>query len=273
VKPSYRYNQDWYTIKYGLAALHANEWVRRLDVTGRRRQRAGAFATGEEYEYLQRELNASIVEPPRAAAFATATGLAVAAFETLDALEGSRIRLRRQISKRRSAVLRDYLRDALLPATMVLLAGVTPRPDGRAEASAFVVIAGDRRRQLDGLRRAIGSKRADRDQLIAYVAALDRRDPRVDYNLACLYAFDSQEQLALDKLAESIRATPVGRRNGVAQRAVKDPVLTDIITNIGAGGNAEALRTWAEGGAHGANDDDPEAPRRPRRRRARRTGF
>jgi tetratricopeptide (TPR) repeat protein len=236
------YNQDWYAIKYSRAALDANDWARRRAELIKHRVRA-ELSSG--HLAPPSAMDAAAVESRRRTAFEQTTALALACFDTLALLR----RPETAISPRRRKLLSSYVEDAMLPAVLVLLAGVSDRPPVPVAPATF---DGDPER----VRTAVAARTADRGELVAYVEALPRRDPRVDYNLACLFADD--ERVARGLLYQCLAATPYLRRRGLAQRALKDPTLTEVLSRFTAADPLQELLDWVDDG--GDKDlDQPQA--------------
>jgi hypothetical protein len=211
----YAYNQDWYAIKYGLAAVHANHWVKA------RRENADRPDGSEPSQESLSE-----VERLRLYAFGVATETALTACETLQRLRAHPLsapivawQRSRVASPARRAQLAKYLYETMLPTTLVLLAGVTVASEGLQQFA-----------DLEGLVAALRQRAADPQALVDYVLRLPKRSARVDYNLGCYYAERRDRDQAREMLRASLVATPPSRRAGLAERAAHDPTLGIVLT-------------------------------------------
>lgn len=217
----YAFSQDWYAMKYGLAALNANHWVQM------RRQNADRVDGSEPSEKDLAE-----EKQLRASAFTDATETALVACETLQRLRVHPLRdpivawqRARAAGTARRGQLATYLSETMLPTALVLLAGVT--------------VTSERLQRFPDLRGLIALLRqgiADPEALVGYVEGLPRRSARVDYNLACYYAGRRDKDRARELLREGLLATPPARRSGLAERAAHDPTLEPVLPpNTAAG--------------------------------------
>lgn len=234
----YLFNQEWFAIKYSLAAVHANAQAG---------YRYWASARDDPSGGLRDPLTKEGGEPGedhRHAALAQTKDLVIACDRVLRRL-GPRswpmnqlLRLfPRHISARRRRVLVSYLDDAMLPSALVLLAGVCSKPSPDSPPVEYPT----RRAIID----ALNHDKVDPHGLIAFVERLPRRAPRVDYNIACLRGTEGNVGVARAALRRSLRATPFAHRPGLAARATRDPTLRPVVQEIADWGEAEALLAWA----------------------------
>lgn len=204
-----RYVLDWYAIKFSLAALNANDWIR----LRAKRSVAAEFGGDTEAEDVEWR---RIAEGQR-----QARQLALACVRTCRRLDARwwrhpviAVTRAHQASRARRTALRAYLADSMLPATLVLLAGTyagTRRAEGREELAELIA--------------ALGVADAEPTTFVGYVEALPTIQPRVQYNLACFYATNGEPERAEELLRASLERTPRGQRLGLAERAARDPTL------------------------------------------------
>lgn len=223
---SYRYIPDWYAIKYNLAAMNANEWVRLRNQAAAAQGMLPPPSPEASPSPQSGEVERSRVEERRSTAEEHAVELATTCAQTLYEL-GARWWRRPLIALRRTLVsgrmerrgLRIYLEDAMQPTTLVLLAGVS-RQD-IAEKRTLM--------SEHDLLLALRDRYLDRRTLVDYVEARPRHAPRVDYNLACLYAEWQDRDTARERLRVALARTPIRQRYGLAERAVRDPTLAGVV--------------------------------------------
>lgn len=218
-----RYVLDWYAINFSLAALDANEWIRLRDervLADARRPPSmlGPKDTAKRDRCISRERQRHLSAQRRARELSLAC---VRMLETLDApwwRLGVRVVRARKAGRGRRRALRTYLADTMLPAVLVLLAGVLEPPDGELPAPAG----------LHELRLELERPDVRSAALLSYVGPSERLAPRAQYNLACVYATWGRPKRARALLTASLAQTAPSRRHGLAHRAATDPTLRPV---------------------------------------------
>jgi len=228
--PRCRYVTDWYAVSFSLAALSANEWIRESTAGAERRALPRLRFTGAPGDAGPAAAAAPAASSRELTARDQAYALALACVEMLDRLEASRwlhplVALRRawMAGRARRRELRAYLADAMLPASLVLLAGVAEEPPEEQVVAEYATRA--------ELRAALRARSVSPLALVRFVECAPARPPRVDYNLACFYATRMDgDRHAQAMLRRSLERTPPSRRAGLAHRAATDPTLSSVVT-------------------------------------------
>jgi len=220
-----RYKPDWYRVKYSVAALHANTAAQLL---------ASAAVLGQSAE-AERTLAESRKESVKATGHAW--DLARTSAMTIRELEVGLLddprawwRRTRALSSPERAGLIAFLGKTMEPPAFVLLAGLlsSQEPSRMTDQPAI-----DHEALARTLDRAEPDSSLDPQVLISYVEKLQPREPRTDYNLACLYVSRGDLPKAAERLRQSIDSTPVQQRPRMIDRALKDPTLGMWQTEVG----------------------------------------
>lgn len=180
-------NADWYRVKYNLAALYAT-WSR----------------TGDK---KKREHRDSALQESRT--------LAIVALEQIVVRTGRGY-------GQGDPVLRSFLEESIVPAALLVYAGMHPDGEGPRRNPEGGTLAPEK------LLAALRGEGLSGEQAIAYVLARHSRQPRIAYNLACVYAGWGSEKAARTQLWRAIELSGSGAPR-LAQWALRDPALKGLL--------------------------------------------
>jgi tetratricopeptide (TPR) repeat protein len=206
-----RYNANWYRVKYSLALIYANR-AAGLAPTAAESSGIAEKARRHAKELLQTTVAA---RPELACRFWRHPITTVKRWW--------------KVSRAERKELETFLRDTTEPSALILYAARLQR-SGRAPARA----------SYREVRRELKLETPNPEIFVAYLSALDRRTPRVDYNLACLYVAWDRFDEAANSLRASVNRTPPLQQPRRIARALEDPTLAPLWDKE----PGKTLQTW-----------------------------
>lgn len=225
MKPPAKYKPDWYRAKYGIAAVYANaaaqERAAAAGVSGVEQERARSRASGRSTSAREH-----------------AQALAITCCRTILELQRSPFkdlrtwwRRTRSLSRPERRRLLEFLQDTMEPPALVLFAGMLGPPQSREVPvhQTLSLPTEHDAEQHEALLQVLESHDPDPRVLVSHVEQMSRKDPRANYNLACLYTSWGDTTSAVDRLRRSLSAMAEDQRARMIDRALeKDPTLSPI---------------------------------------------
>jgi tetratricopeptide (TPR) repeat protein len=184
-------NQDWYRLKFHMAALYANWATESEPVDPARMGQARDIARKLAVDAL--EMSAKIDQRRR----------------------GARGRLLQE-------TLKPFLDGTIVPSVLVLVASATAAAPPAAETSAGTLAT------EDDVVRALKDDTVEPSALIAFVESSPHRPPAMLLNLACYYARSYDLITAGKRLVSAVRETPRSQRKGLIEVSRRDPALAPL---------------------------------------------
>jgi hypothetical protein len=209
-------NPDWYRVRYNLATLHAN-WAADAEEGSADERVAKRAQAGSEARVLAIDLLTLLLDPP----------------------------------KRVSEELTKLLEGELLPATLILFAGnAGPRPEESGKAPRRRRASFRTKAENDPPREAL-LDRLQRGQLtpeaaLAYVEGLPDLDPRVRYDIACVYTQRNDLERATATLTKALEEASVEQRRRLASWGLSDASLAPLLKAKGHRKLKKKVEAWAK---------------------------
>ena len=210
-------NPDWYRVRYNLATLHAN-WAADTEKGSAEERVAKRAQAGSEARLLAIDVLDLLLNPP----------------------------------KRVSEELTKLLEDELLPATLVLFvgnAGPCPEESGTADRRrriSFRPKATKKDPPRETLLSRLRSGQLTPEEALAYVEGLQDLDPRVRYDIACVYTQRGDLERASATLTQAMEEASAKQRQRLASWGLSDASLAPLLEAKGHRKLKKKMEAWAK---------------------------